>query len=187
MNAAADAALLARVTLSLTVVVLLAVLGARLARRTALRGHGRTLRVLERLPLSRDCFLAVVAIADRGLVLGVSAHGVRVVSELDADTVARVYPEPPAPAGGGGGARAGWSRGQGRGWGRGQGRGQGRERRPGEVAGVEVGPDGVKVTRLPDGADPATGRGTGAVLDPRTWRQAVQALRELTVRRGGPR
>jgi hypothetical protein len=31
---------------------------------------------------------------------------------------------------------------------------------------------------------PPTQRGTGSVLDPRTWRQGVEALRDLTARRG---
>jgi flagellar protein FliO/FliZ len=174
VNAAGDATLLARVVLSLIVVLLLAVLGARLARRLGLRTQGRNLRLLERLPLSRETFLAVVAVADRGLVLGVSAHGVRVLGELDGETLALAYPEP--------------------------------DPRSGEIAAVEVRPDGVTVTRLPDGAGPGDvqgipnpgrrapslgrraprpgRRGSGSVLDPRTWRQAVEALRELTVRRG---
>jgi flagellar biogenesis protein FliO len=182
MNTAADAALLARVTLSLLVVVLLAVIGARLARRTVLRGHGRNLQVLERLPLSREASLAVVSVAGRGLVLGVTAQGVRVLSELDGETLARAYPEP-AP-----GAAAGPDRRPTRGAGKaGKAGGTGGTERAGKagVAGVRVGPDGVTVTRLTDDGPPAPrGTGTGTVLDPRTWRQAVQAVRDLTVRRG---
>jgi len=33
-------------------------------------------------------------------------------------------------------------------------------------------------------AMPPTQRGTGSVLDPRTWRQGIEALRDLTARRG---
>lgn len=189
VNAAGEAALIARVLLSLIVVVLLAVIGARLARRMGYRGEGRGLRVLERLPLSREAFLAVVTVADRALVLGVGVHGVRVLTELDGETLARVYSEPedadgtagrrprrPRGPGGPGGPGTGGGR---RGW-----RAPRRSRRD-EVAGVEVGPDGVKVTRLTDEAPPVPRRpGTGSVLDPRTWRQFVDALRELTVRRG---
>jgi flagellar protein FliO/FliZ len=177
VNTAADAALLARVTLSLLVVVLLAVIGARLARRTVLRGRGRNLQVLERLPLSREASLAVVSVAGRGLVLGVTSQGVRVLSELDGETLARAYPEPEPSAE------------------------PPSDRRPARA--VRVGPDGVTVTRLTDDGTPAPPRtgtrtgtpapprtgtrtrtGTGSVLDPRTWRQAVQAVRDLTVRRG---
>lgn len=186
MNTAADAALLARVTLSLLVVVLLAVIGARLARRTVLRGHGRNLQVLERLPLSREASLAVVSVAGRGLVLGVTAQGVRVLSELDGETLARAYPEPEPDAAAGPGRRPSGVAGR-------AGRAT-RATRAGKaeaadrvgtagVAGVRVGPDGVKVTRLTDDVPPVP-RGTGTVLDPRTWRQAVQAVRDLTVRRG---
>jgi flagellar biogenesis protein FliO len=189
VSAAGDAALLARVLLSLIVVVLLAVLGARLARRMGLRAQGRGLHVLERLPLSREAFLAVVTVADRGLVLGVSAHGVRVLTELDGETLARVYPEPEEGAGAAGrrpgglfGLRRAGRAGEGGGPGAGRAR---RGARRDDVAGVEVGPDGVKVTRLTGGAAPAPRRqGTGSVLDPRTWRQFVEALRDLTVRRG---
>jgi flagellar biogenesis protein FliO len=218
VNPAGDAALLARVTLSLIAVLVLAVLGARLARRMGLRAQGRSLRVVERLPLSREAFLAVVAVADRGLVLGVSPHGVRVLTELDGEALARAYPEPePAPIGAGQppGVRLGGrldgrvgSRLGGRVGSRLGGRvgsrlnGQGRRLtgpgqrpggrpatrvggRPDDVAGVEVGADGVKVTRLHGDAAPAPyRRGTGSVLDPRTWRQAIETVRDLTVRRG---
>lgn len=172
MNAVDDAALVARVVVSLIVVVLLALLGARLVRRTGLRGPGRSLRLLERLPLSREAFLAVVAVADRGLVLGVTAHGLQVVGELDAETVAQVYPEPAPNTGSG------------------RGSGPGGRRRSGDpgmtdkVAGVEVGEHGVKVTRVTGSTRTPPARGTGSVLDPRTWRRAVDALRDLTVRRG---
>ncbi len=156
--------LLARVAASLVVVVLLVVFGARLARRAGLPRRGTAIQVRERVPLSRDAFLAVVEVADRGLLLGVGPQGVRVLSELDAQTLARSYPEPAGPAAG---------------------------RRPSprrprrdhdEVTSVEVGPDGVRVTRIPDGAAPRP-RGTGSVLDPRTWRQALEAFRDLTARR----
>jgi flagellar biogenesis protein FliO len=185
VNAAGDLAMLARVVVSLVVVVLLVVLGARLARRTVLRGQGRTLRVLDRLPLSRESFLAVVQVADRGLVLGVSAQGVRVLTELDGESVAAAYPEPEAAPDAGRRPSVGPRTGR---------AALSRLHRPGlrphpagrrdRVAGVEVGPDGVKVTRVQDEPATPTTPGTGAVLDPRTWRQTVEALRDLTVRRG---
>ncbi|HET9657808.1 MAG TPA: flagellar biosynthetic protein FliO [Kineosporiaceae bacterium] len=173
MNPAGDLELLARVTASLVAVVLLALLAARLARRAAGRGHGRGLRVLDRIALTRESSLAVVEVAGRGLVLGVGPQGVRVLTELDAETVTRTYPEPPAdvpgPRGPSGHRRGGPS---------GHPRGG-----PDEVSAVEVGPDGVRVTRLPDGGGRRS-RGNGSVLDPRTWRQALEALRDYTARRG---
>lgn len=165
MNPAGDLELLARVTASLVAVVLLALLAARLARRTAGRGHGRGLRVLDRVALTRESSLAVVEVAGRGLVLGIGPQGVRMLTELDAETVTRAYPEPPPdpprPHGPSGHRRGG----------------------PDEVSAVEVGPDGVRVTRMPDGAGRRT-RSSGSVLDPRTWRQAVETLRDYTARRG---
>lgn len=185
MNAAGEAALLARVTLSLLVVVVLAVLAARLARRAGVRGQGRAVQVLERVPLSREAAVAVVDVAGRGLVVGVTAHGVSVLGRLEATELAAVrsaHEQPPGPRLGGPAGRR-------------PGRREQRNRR-------RTVRDGVTVTRLPDdpgsagtaaggqeAADqgpPPQGRqaGTGSVLDPRTWRQAVDALRDLTARRG---
>jgi hypothetical protein len=48
------------------------------------------------------------------------------------------------------------------------------------AAEAEPAPRTVRLKTLSTGERPA---GTGSVLDPRTWRQAVDALRELTVRR----
>jgi flagellar protein FliO/FliZ len=123
VNGADDLAVLARVVASLVVVVALAVLAARFTRRAGVRGGGAGLQVVERTGLTREASVAVLEIADRALVVGVTADA------------------------GGTSARAG------------------------------VGPVPGSLTT---GERP---RGTGSVLDPRTWRQAVDALRELTVRR----
>jgi flagellar biosynthetic protein FliO len=145
VNGADDLAVLARVVASLVVVVALAVLAARFTRRAGVRGGGAGLQVVERTGLTREASVAVLEIADRALVVGVTAHGVTLLAELEPGVLeARRASQPDA---GGTSARAG------------------------------VGPVPGSLTT---GERP---RGTGSVLDPRTWRQAVDALRELTVRR----
>jgi flagellar protein FliO/FliZ len=145
VNGADDLAVLARVVASLVVVVALAVLAARFARRAGVRSGGTGLQVVERTGLTREASVAVVEVADRALVVGVTAHGVTLLAELEPGVL------------------------------------EARRALEAEAAGTP-GPHGVPALRgsLTTGERP---RGTGSVLDPRTWRQAVEALRELTVRR----
>jgi flagellar protein FliO/FliZ len=151
VNAAGDLALLARVSASLIVVVVIAVLAARLARRAGRPGPGVGLRVIDRTGLTRDAAVAVVEVAGRGLVVGVSPHGVTVLAELDPEQLAATT----ATA-----AHAGdrWA-----------------ELLPGTVE-----DRGGAAEHLGAGRR----AGTGALLDPRTWRQGIEALRDLTARRG---
>ena len=154
MSAADDLAVLARVTASLVVVVALAVLAARFARRAGGRGGGAGLRVVERTGLSREASVAVVEVGGRGLVVGVTAHGVSLLTELTADELAvtAAAPEPSAP------------------------------RRI--VVRAETPPWGTAPEGKPPFRNRGTAiRGTGSVLDPRTWSQALEALRDLTARR----
>lgn len=167
MNATGELVTLARVFASLLAVVALTLIAARLARRAGLRTPSRGVRVMERVPLTREATLAVVRVVDRAVVLGVTPHGVIVVTEIPPTETDQLYP----------------------------------------TAGPE--PDGVTVHRLPRGAggalarlDPGeasgrgrpgrtepggtgAGQGTGSVLDPRTWRQGIEALRDFTTRRNG--
>jgi flagellar protein FliO/FliZ len=88
---------------------LLVVLGllwglARMARRGGLgrRGSGR-LAVLNRQSLSRGSSVAVVRVADRALILGVTDNQVSLLGETDLDAFEHA-PHPPegdGPAGGG--------------------------------------------------------------------------------------
>jgi flagellar protein FliO/FliZ len=145
VNGADDLAVLARVVASLVVVVALAVLAARFARRAGVRGGGTGLQVVERTGLTREASVAVVEVADRALVVGVTAHGVTLLAELEPGVLEARRPSHPDVGG------------------------------PSPRTGV-----GRLPASLTTGERP---RGTGSVLDPRTWRQAVEALRELTVRR----
>jgi flagellar protein FliO/FliZ len=154
VSAADDLAVLGRVTASLLVVVTLAVLAARFARKAGGRGGGAGLRVVERTCLSREASVALVEVGGRGLVVGVTAHGVSLLTELSADELAvtAAVPEPSAP------------------------------RRI--VVRTETPPWGTAPEGKPPSRTRGTAmRGTGAVLDPRTWSQALEALRDLTARR----
>jgi flagellar biosynthetic protein FliO len=149
VNAADDLAVLARVVASLVVVVALAVLAARFARRAGVRGGGTGLQVVERTGLTREASIAVVEVADRALVVGVTPHGVTLLAELEPGVL------------------------------------EARRAREADAGSAPAGP-GIRPSRSPSTRSLSTGErppGTGSVLDPRTWRQAVEALRELTVRR----
>jgi flagellar biogenesis protein FliO len=149
VSAADDLAVLARVTVSLVVVVALAVLAARFARRAGVRGAGAGLRVVERTGLTREASVAVVEVAGRGLVVGVTPHGVTLLLELEAGEI--------------------------------ESRGIGTTLDTGVV--VEEEPGSRRIVVPAGGTHRRSGSGTGTVLDPRTWRQAVEALRDLTARR----
>jgi flagellar protein FliO/FliZ len=142
VNAVSDLLLVGRVGASLVVVVVLAVLAARLARKVSVRGPGTGLRVLDRVGVSREAAVAVVQVGDRALVLGVTAREITLLTELSSAELARA--------------------------------------------------DADQQTADDLSAEPAAGgrraaaertRGTGSVLDPRTWKHGVDALRDLTVRR----
>ena len=167
MNAADDLAVLARVTVSLVVVVALAVLAARFARRAGVRGGGAGLRVVERTGLSREASVAVVEVGGRGLVVGVTAQGVSLLTELTAAELAAATSLTGSTDGDAVEGSLEWT-----------------EPSRRVVVRTETPPWGTR----PDGnrADRSQRtaiRGTGSILDPRTWSQAVEALRDLTARR----
>jgi len=83
MNLADDLALLARVTGGLVVVLVVVAVAARLARRARGVGHGEYLRVVERVPLSREAYVAVVQAGGRSLLIGVTPQGIALLAPLD--------------------------------------------------------------------------------------------------------
>lgn len=157
------AAMLLRVVASLVVVLVLALVAARLAKRAGVRGDGAGLRVVDRVGLTRETAVAVVEVAGRVLVLGTGTHGVSLLAELDPAEVALARREKRAPEPGKVTVT--------------------RVVAPGTAVPVQRTAAGPRTTARP-AAGPSTRRGSGAVLDPRTWRQGVDALRDLTVRRG---
>ncbi len=148
-SASDDLATLVRVAVSLAVVVVLAVLVARLARRVGTTGPGTGLRVVDRAGLSREAAVAVVEVAGRALVLGVTARGVTLLTELAPEELAAAAPvTAPVP--------------------------------PPSV----LHPEDVEraLVSVPARPVPRTA-GSGAILDPRTWKQGLDALRDYTARR----
>ena len=135
MNATDDLVMLGRVSISLVVVVLLALIVARLARRATVHGAGAGLKVLDRVGLSREASVAVVEVGGSALVLGVTAQSVSLLTTLDAAALSAALTTPQTEPG------------------------------------------------AEPGAGPGRAGGSGAALDPRTWKQAVEALRDRTVRR----
>jgi flagellar protein FliO/FliZ len=166
VNAADDLAVLARVTASLVVVVALAVLAARFARKAGVRGGGAGLRVVERTGLSREASVAVVEVGGRGLVVGVTAQGVSLLTELTSEELAAATSQAASASGSTSGDGAGGAEG------------------PRRIVVPSEGPPwGTRPERTASGSRQTVIRGTGSVLDPRTWSQAIEALRDLTVRR----
>ena len=88
--------LLLRVVLSLAVVLGILWFVAKGGRRAG--GRTRLVRVAGRQALSRTASVAVVEVADRVLVLGVSDAGVRLLTELDPEQIAEPESSQPAPA-----------------------------------------------------------------------------------------
>lgn len=79
-------------------ILFLAYWAARLVGRGyAATGTGQTVQVLDRVPLGQEKQLLVVQAAGRVLLLGVTAHHIETLAELDADALP---PPAPAPQGG---------------------------------------------------------------------------------------
>lgn len=136
------------VVLSLAIVIAVVIVAARFARRAGIKGPGAGLQVLDRAGLSKESSVAVVAVGDRRLVVGVSPHAVTLLTELD-----------PTPADAGDGAPVA------------------------AADAVSLLPQQTSATDASATTAP-TKPATGSVLSPSTWKQGVEALRELTTRKG---
>lgn len=190
-----------RVALSLAAVLLLMWVAARL-----LRGHGGgrsagVVEVVARQQLGRGTSVAVVRVVDRALVLGVTETGVSLLSDADLAAVeaARTPVAAGAPAAPGAPAAAGAGALLRRGYQGTHRRANGAVPRPVPAVARDAAPVPPPVAAdSPAGAAPlalagpagrafagsAGGPLAGSVLSPATWRAAVEALRERTVRRG---
>ncbi len=135
--------LVLRLVVSLGIVLALMWLAARLVRGST---AGRALGVVEllaRQPVGRGSSVAVLRVADRALVVGVTDTQVTLIGETDLATIeaAREQAEAAAAL---------------------RGTGTSAADRPGTGAGGPL---------------------VGSVLSPGTWRRAIDAVRERTVRR----
>jgi flagellar protein FliO/FliZ len=181
---ASDLVVLARVSGSLLVVLLVAVLAARLARRAGRRAGRGAMAVRERIGLTRDTSAVVLEVGDRLLLLGVSPHQVTVLAELGPSGA--LVAGSPLPIGAAQGAPA---------------IGTAEGALP-ITSGIPAQREAVRVVSGVPPAQPLTRRdlraagvrrraavppvqrGTGSAIDPRTWQQGLEALRDLTARRG---
>lgn len=121
---------------------------ARLAKRPLTRRGGATVAVLARQQLGRSASLAVVRVADRTLVLGVTDTQVNLLTEADPAAFVAAEEAPAAI------------------------------REPVDLADGRASAAGASS----EGSAP-DGRLAGSALSPATWRQAVDFLRDRTVRR----
>jgi flagellar protein FliO/FliZ len=118
--------------------------------------------VVARQPLGRGSSVAVVRVADRALVLGVTDTHVTLLSETDVAVVedARTTTRRTPVTGAGAGADA--------------------LAEPHEsLAALQAG----QTARPLDGRTPGDGPLAGSILSPQTWRRTVETLRERTVRK----
>lgn len=83
-----------RIAFSLLIVVGLLWGLAKLARRPLSVSRGGMLTVLARQQLTRGASVAVVQVADRALVLGVTDSGVTLLGDADLDLLEDFRPEP---------------------------------------------------------------------------------------------
>ena len=149
-------AVIGRMLLALVFVLGVMWLLARWARKPLGGKADRVMAVLARQQLSRTSSVAVLRVMDRALVLGVTEQGVQLLTETELSAVEDALAVEATPGRGFGRARAALAAGEAE--------------------------DGLPVAA----PRPVGGRGTaldGSVLSPRTWRQLVNAARDLTVRR----
>jgi flagellar protein FliO/FliZ len=145
--------LIGRMLLALGIVLGLMWLLARYARRPLTGKADRVFTVLARQQITRNASVAVLKVADRALVIGVTDQGVQLLSETDLEQIetALTVVKPAT------------------------GRKSGTLTAPGTMSPVEL--DGATAPTAGRGAL------DGSVLSAKTWRQLLESARELTVRR----
>lgn len=167
-------AVIGRMLLALVFVLGVMWLLARWARKPMGAGKAdRVMSVLARQQLSRTSSVAVLKVMDRALVLGVTEQGIRLLTETELSPIEDALAVEPTP---------------GRGW--------SLLRPPAALpAGELVEPDsssddepalvGAAPAKRATTSRPAGKAGAldGSVLSPQTWRQVLNAARDLTVRR----
>jgi flagellar protein FliO/FliZ len=143
-----------RVGFSLLVVLGLMWVAAR-AFRTRLGTRGAdTMEVLARQQVGRGSTIALLRVADRALIVGVTEHSITLLGEPITDLSTLIVSEPEAAVTLDGGA-------------------------PGLFAARRL-DAGSPVAPAPGAGGPLQ----GSLLSPGTWRQALQLIRDRTVRRG---
>ncbi|GGL47280.1 flagellar biosynthetic protein FliO [Planomonospora parontospora] len=172
-----------RITFSLLVVLLLVWGLSKVARKPLAGRSGGLLTVVARQQLSRNSSVAVVRVTDRALVLGVTDGQVTLLAEADLEAVERYAEQSeqripvslPAvlPSADSSPADAGTA---------GQGPLAGLGALPRSLAALRPGAKGAATGALPATEPARTGALAGSALSPRTWKTALELLRERTAR-----
>jgi flagellar biosynthetic protein FliO len=167
-------AVIGRMLLALVFVLGVMWLLARWARKPMGAGKAdRVMSVLARQQLSRTSSVAVLKVMDRALVLGVTEQGIRLLTETELSPIEDALAVEPTP---------------GRSWsllrppaalpsGELEEQAADEEAEPALIGTTSIQPVS---RRAPAGKGGAL---DGSVLSPQTWRQLLNAARELTVRR----
>ncbi len=135
---------------------------ARGSARQKLRSD-KLIDVLGRQSLSRNSSVAVVRVAGQALIVGVTESNVRVLGEVELDSVqAHIAAANPTT--------------------RLTVPGPGDDAPAGETAQYDAVLAGRRIA--PAGAPAHAGRLSGSALSPATWKQTIDALREMTARKG---
>jgi len=151
-----------RLVVSLTIVVGLLLVLARVGARRFRGSSGALVHVVHRQPLSRTSSVAVVSVGTRVLVLGTTEQHISVLAELEPDEIDLELEEATVLELAG----------------------------PGEPAEVPVDAPAARPAGAHRGthraaparetAAPAAGTLAGSVLSPQTWRQALAAVRRAS-------
>ncbi len=168
--------LVGRLLVSLAVVLGLIWLVARRARasKRGVARVGRLIDVLGRQQLSRSSSVAVVRVHDRAMILGITDSSVQLLSDIELDAVQAALA--PATKPGAGTAAAGAPRtylAE---------DGSIRTTAEPRAAETDVIPDDL--ASLATTTSAASGPLAGSALSPATWKQTLDALREMTARKG---
>ncbi|GGK96424.1 hypothetical protein Ppa06_65590 [Planomonospora parontospora subsp. parontospora] len=176
-----------RITFSLLVVLLLVWGLSKVARKPLAGRSGGLLTVVARQQLSRNSSVAVVRVTDRALVLGVTDGQVTLLAEADLEAVERYAEQSeqripvslPAvlPSADSSPADAGTA-----GQGPSEGPLAGLGALPRSLAALRPGAKGAASGALPATEPARTGALAGSALSPRTWKTALELLRERTAR-----
>jgi flagellar protein FliO/FliZ len=155
--------LILRIGFSLLIVFGLMWVLAKVARKPLASRAGGALAVIGRQQLTRGASVAVVRVADRTLIVGVTEQQVTLLGETEESTLVAAKASGPAVPGPTSEARA---------------------RRDELVAPLASSRRPVALQALrPARAERAPWSTDGSLLSPRTWSQTVEFLRDRTVRR----
>ena len=145
---------------------------ARVFRKQVTGRNTGGLEVIARQPLSRTSSIAVVRVGEQAYVVGVTEQRIALLGEADAALLESLITRAPAAAPRAGGRRR---------------RGANAVRHDGAPVEAPAAEPVVQDAAVPAPRRPVAATATalhGSILAPSTWRQALEVVRERTVRKG---